>query len=224
MHPTETTAVTPLVELLGRSSSHFTRVAAIFAHELRVPFELVVVHDMKRTDAATYGENPARKLPTLRVDGALVFGTENICRKLAELARRSDATPCRVVWPEELAFDVSRNAQELVWHCMSAQVQLIIGTVLGKLPPDNLFFTKSKAGFEGSLEWLEAHLAQVLEKLPPDRDLSMFEVTLHCLLEHIAFRPVVSLDAHPALQRFVESYGARPSSRRTVYRFDPPGA
>ena len=36
---------TPLV-VVGRSSSQFTHVAAIFAHELGVPFELQVVHDV----------------------------------------------------------------------------------------------------------------------------------------------------------------------------------
>lgn len=123
--------------IIGRSSSHFTRVALMTAHELGVGIELVPIHDMARLEATHYAGNPALKLPTLRrADGSLLFGAENICRAIAELAaaQKTGSTP-PIVWPEDLRSDVSRNAQELVWHAMAAQVQLIVGTFLGKLPP-----------------------------------------------------------------------------------------
>ena len=62
-------------------------------------------------------------------------------------------------------------------------------------------------------------------KLPSPRDLSLFEVTLFCLLEHLVFRETLPLVPYPALLRFAAEFRERPSARRTTYRFDPePGA
>ena len=104
------------VHIIGRSSSHFTRVPMMFAHELGIPCELVPVHDLTAVDASVFAGNPALKVPTLRRAGSLVFGAENICRALADMAHAD----LRIVWPEELRADISRNAQELVWHGMGA--------------------------------------------------------------------------------------------------------
>lgn len=204
------------MELIGRRSSHFTRVALVFAHELGVPVELIPVHDITATDSDIFAGNPALKIPTLRREGSLLFGTENICRALAEQADPK----LRIVWPEELRSDVSRNAQELTWHCMSAQVQLVFGTVVGKLPTDNVFFAKGRAGFEGALRWLDSNVDVALAALPAERTVSLFEVTLFCLLEHLRFRGTLSVAPFPALGRFVGSFAARASARETAYRFD----
>lgn len=206
------------MELIGRSSSHFTRVTLMFAHELEIPFHFVCIHDLTATESQLFQGNPALKLPTLRRDGSLLFGTENICRALADSAPR----PKRIVWPEQLRTDLSRSAQELVWHAMAAQVQLVFGTVVSKLPADNLYFVKGRAGFEGALAWLEQHHAAALAALPAERDLSLFEVTLFCLLEHLVFRQTLPLEAHPGLAAFARSYGARSSAQKTAYHFDAP--
>jgi glutathione S-transferase len=191
----------------------------MFAHELGVPIALDVVHDLTSLEAATYGGNPALKVPTLHVDDGPLFGTENICRKLAEVAGRADDP--RVVLSHQVAADVVRSAQELVWHAMSAHVQLIIGVRVAELPVDNLFFTKTKTGLLGALGWLEERLETVLERLPMTRDVSMFEVTLFCLLEHIVFRPTVALDAFPRLRSFAAAFATRASAERTPFRPDP---
>jgi len=206
------------LRLTGRSSSHFTRVAAMFAHELRLPFELEVVHDLTNLDAATYGGNPALKIPTLHVGEAALFGTDNICRKLAEIAGR--ARDSRVVLSEHVTADLARSAQELVWHAMSAQVQLVVGIVFAKLPSDNVFFAKTKSGMEGALTWLEEHFERVLDHLPASREVSVLEVTLFCLVEHIAFRPTVQLSAFPMLRSFAAAFASRESAQRTVFRLD----
>ncbi len=208
----------PAVQLVGRSSSHFTRVAAIFAHELGVPFELVVVGDLTSLDAAVYGGHPARKVPTLRVGASVVFGAQNVCRRLAEIAGRGSDP--RVVWPERLTADVARNAQELTWLAMSAQVQLILGAGLGKLTPDNPFLVKTRAGLDGALAWLDERLTEALDALPPDRDVSLLEVTTFCLVEHLDFRRTMPTDAYANLRRFAAEFAARPSARRTAYRYD----
>lgn len=208
-----------IMQIVGRSSSHFTRMTLIFAHELEVPFELVPIYDMTQTGPEIYANNPALKLPILKRGDSVVFGAQNICRTLAENAPSS----ARIIWPEELRDDLSRNAQELVTHCMNAQVQFAFGIAVNKLPADNVYFVKARAGMQGALFWLEEHLSQALEKLPL-RDLSFFEVSLFCLIEHLRFRQTVELYPYSALQRFTDEFGQRPSAKNTPYRFDVPAS
>ena len=205
------------LQIVGRSSSHFTRLPRIFAEELRVPYELVPVYDMTALGADVFADNPALKLPVLRVDGRVLFGALNICRAITERAEPAR----RVVWPEALPDDLSRNAQELVWHGMATQVQIVMGTAVNKLPADNTYFAKARASLEASLIWLDVNLTAALGLLPP-RDLSVFEASLHCLVEHLAFRPTVAVEDCAALQAFSDAFAERPSARRTVYSFDPP--
>lgn len=206
----------PALRLTGRSTSHFTRVARMFAHELDVSVELEAVHDLTGLDAATYGGHPAMKIPTLHVGDEPLFGTENICRKLVEIAGRADDP--RIVLSHHVTSDVVRSAQELVWHAMSAQVQLVIGVNLAKLPADSVFFTKARLGMLGALAWLEERLDAVLAELPSPRAVSVFEVTLFCLVEHLVFRPTVALEAFPRLRGFAAAFGARASAQRTPFR------
>ena len=111
----------PLV-IVGRSSSHFTRVARIIALELEVACALQVVRDLMSTDVDDYGGNPALKIPSLRTSEGTWFGALNVSR---ELARRSNSTR-RIVWPEQLEGDLAANAQELVLSAMSTGVSLIL--------------------------------------------------------------------------------------------------
>lgn len=207
------------VQLVGRSSSHFTRVAAIFAHELEVPFELSVVHDPMSLDAVVYAGHPGLKIPILRAGESVIFGTENICRRLTEMAGRENDP--KVVFPEDVRADAGRCAQELVWQAMTTQVQLIVGTVFGGLPADNAYFEKAKVGLSGSLTWLDQQLAGVLSLLPEHRDLSVFEVSLFCLVEHLVFRPTVPIQTHASLLNFSSTFGLRASARKTAFRYDP---
>ncbi len=207
------------LRLTGRSSSHFTRVAAIFAHELHLPFTLEVVPDLASLDAATYGGHPMLKIPTLHVGATRVFGTENICRTLVEQAGR--AGDPRLVLAEHASDAVVRSAQELVWSGMSAQVQLRVGLAVAQLPADNVFFVKAAAGLTGAFTWLEGQLDDLRARLPAERELSLFEVTLFCLIEHVAFRPTVPLDPFPHLRAFAARFGVRASAQRTPFRFDP---
>lgn len=210
--------VSPL-RLTGRSTSHFTRLVRMLAHELAVPLELEVVNDLMSLDAATYGGHPALKLPTLHVGDAALFGTENICRALAGLAGR--ANDPRVVLPHQVTSTLVQSAQELAWHAMTVQVQLVIGVRIAKLPAENIFFTKATAGMNGALAWLDARLDPVLAELPSPRDVSVFELSLFCLIEHIVFRPTVSLESFPRLRGFAEAFATRDSAQRTPFQLDP---
>ena len=192
----------------------------MFAETLGVGYELQPVYDMTAIDADSYSSNPALKLPILRRGETALFGALNICRAIAETA----GTTADVVWPEELTDDISRNAQELVWHGMAAQVQLIMGTLVAKLPADNVFFVKTRAGFEGALGWLDVHLGEVLRTLRSERTLSVFEVSLFCLIEHIQWRKTLPFDRYRTLSEFAQAYAVKPAAMRTAYAFDvPPG-
>lgn len=206
------------LQIVGRSSSLFTRLPLIFAEELAVPYELVPIYDMTALGPEVYAGNPALKLPILRMQDSVLFGALNICRAIDERAER----PARVVWPEEQRSTLSRNAQELVWHAMAAQVQLVMGVQVGKLPADNVYFTKTRAGLEGSLQWLDAHVTNVIAELLTPRGLSVFEASLFCLIDHLVFRKTLSIESYPALVRFTQGFAERPSAQKTVYRFDTP--
>jgi glutathione S-transferase len=206
------------MQIVGRSSSLFTRLPLIFAEELAVPYELVPIYDMTALGPEVYAGNPALKLPILRLQGSTLFGALNICRAIDERAER----PARIVWPEEMRSVLSRNAQELVWHGMAAQVQIVFGQLVGKLPADNVYFTKARAGLEGALQWLDANMTDVMSELPAPRGLSVFEASLFCLVEHLIFRETLNVAPYPALVRFAQEFSARPAAKRTAYRFDTP--
>jgi glutathione S-transferase len=202
------------VQIVGRTGSLFTRLPLIFAEELGVPYELVSIEDLAAMEPGVYAGNPALRMPILRDADSVLFGAQNICRALAERA----AAPARIVWPEDLRDVLSRNAQELVWHGMAAQVQILMGTHLAKLPAENVFFVKARTGLEGALGWLDEHLADVLTSFPQQRSLSLFEVALYCLIDHLQFGPTVSVESHASLLSFARQFGTRVSAQRTAFR------
>lgn len=207
----------PPLAIVGRSSSHFTRLVRLFAHELGVACGFEPVYDLASMDPHDYAGNPALKMPVLKVGGQAVFGAENICRTLAEHA----PVPRRIVWPEDLRDVTSRNAQELVWHAMQAQVQLAFGTQVAKLPADSVYFAKTALGLRNTLAWLEERMPAVIAALPV-RDLSLLEAALFCLVEHLAFRDTLPLAPYPHLAGFARAFGERPSAQATAYAFDVP--
>lgn len=205
------------MRLYGRSSSHFTRVARLFAAEAEVAIEFVPVRDLMSLNPDDYGGHPALKLPTLHTEAGLWFGSLPICR---ELVACSD-THLHVLWPEDLTRPVAANAQELVLTAMGTGVSLILGKTTG-VPADNAHQAKLRASLLGAMEWLELNAGRAIATLAPDRDLSYLEVTLFCLVEHLAFREVLALDDYPELVAFAQRFGARSSAKATAYRFDAP--
>jgi len=200
---------------IGRSSSHFTRVARVFALELEVAHDFAPVLDLFSRQPADYGDHPALKLPVLVTDEGPWFGALASCR---ELARRADATT-RIVWPEQLAGRIASNAQELVLQGMATEVGLLmrsVGAAPGALPYDD----KARESLANSLAWLDAHLAAALDTLAPRRALSFFEVTTYCFLTHLPFREVLDPSGYANLSAFTRAYGERPSLRATTYHFD----
>ncbi len=201
--------------LVGRSSSHFTRVTRVFASELHVGYSLQVVPDLMSSDVVDYGGNPALRLPTLRSQAGAWFGALNICRELS----RQSSTELHVVWPEDLVQPVAANAQELVVQAMASEVALIMGG-LSAPSQGSAHQAKLRQSLLNSLAWLESNASEALASLPAGRDLSYLEVTLFCLITHLEFRQVLPLAAYPELTDFCQSFGKRASAVETQYRFD----
>jgi len=196
--------------LVGRSSSHFTRVTRVFAHDLGVAYTFQVVRDLRALESDAYRGNPALRLPSLVAPSGTWYGSLNICRELARLATRS----IRIVWPEQLRGAALANLQELTLQAMSTEVELVMNDA-----PQSALATKRRESLLGTLRWLEQNVDDALAELPP-RDLSYVEVTLFCLLTHLEFRKVLPTEPYARLRRFAEAFGERESAVATVFAFD----
>jgi glutathione S-transferase len=207
------------MRLFGRSSSHFTRIARIFAIELELALEFVPIRDLMSTDPADYGDNPALKMPTLETIEGQWFGSLGICR---ELTRNSELN-LDIVWPDQLETPLTSNAQEMVLQSMATEVALLMAKASG-VPADDAHQAKLSRSLLGSLQWLEDNAGAAIASLPPERDLSYLEVSLFCLVEHLESRAVVPTEPYPGLRAFAGRFALRSSARATPYKFDfPPG-
>lgn len=200
-------------QLIGRSSSHYTRVARLFALELAVPHEFQPVLDITTCEVTSYGANPALKIPVWVDAQGSLFGLENICR---ELARRSGQRE-RVVLRGDSTQRLVANAEELVLHAMSSEVILIMNALGGpeqKEPP------KVRVSMDNALAFLDTRWSEVLAALPAERSVSFCELALLAVLTHLPFRKVAEVSGYRSLLQFCQSFAERPSARATEYRFD----
>jgi glutathione S-transferase len=207
-------AMADLLTLVARSSSHFSRVTRIYAAELGVVYQFEPVYDLKPTDPWLFGDNPMLRVPSLRTPEGTWFGSINVCR---EFARRATVTS-KLVWPEDLVHPLSANAQEIVLDAMGTGVVIITARGAG-IPDDSPSLVKPLARLKAALSWLEANLDGALGLLP-ERTLSSLEVTAFCLLTHLNFRGLGTLDDTPKLRDFCDRFGARQSAQSTEYKFD----
>ncbi len=206
--------MTQPLTLVGRSSSHFTRIARIYALELDVPCDFSPVLEIASTSPQVFGDNPTLRVPSLHTPEGTWFGSLNVCR---ELARRSPRA-ARLVWPEDLTDPLSANAQELIVEGMAAEVNVVMARLAG-LSDEHPALEKPFARLRGSAAWLDTHLAAALTRLP-ERQLSFLEVTAYCFATHLEFRGFGSLASWPRLHAFAAAFGSRPSALQTGYHFD----
>lgn len=206
------------LELVGRQSSHYTRVTRIFAHELGLTPRLRPIHQLMSLDSQQFADNPALKLPILSVAGKPLFGTLNICRQLAELAGASDT----IFWPEDARGLLLMNAHELVAHAMAVQVEIVAHEFIEKRPADGVS-SKRRQSLRGTLRWLDAHWSSIHAAIPTGT-LSYLETSLFCLLSHLPFRNPIDIDGLAHLKAFADAFGRRESAIATPYQFDPPSS
>ena len=205
------------IRIVGRQSSHYTRVVRMLALELGIDAPLAPIFDLMSTDPATYAGNPALKLPALRVGEVVVWGSQNACR---HLARQIDGGEARVFWPEDARDPLLMNAHEIVAHAMAAQVEVVFHEIVSKRPPD-VASRKRRDSLLNCLAWLDAQLDAIHARLPRDK-VALLDLMLFCLLEHLPFRNPIDLSGMPSLTAFATTFGARASAQATPCRFDAP--
>jgi len=203
------------LELVGRSSSHFTRTARIFALELGVAHAFRPVFDMTKLEAENYAGNPALKVPILVDEQGPLYGTENICK---ELVRRAGGGAGRVLMRGDSGVRAIANFEECTLHVMSAEVSVIMTKAMGDGGPP----AKLTRSMENCLTYLDENLSAAFGALPADRTLSFVEVALFCVVTHLPFRQVMETARWTHLSEFCEQFGERESARRTPFRFDTP--
>lgn len=205
------------LEIVGRRSSHYTRLVRLLAHELDVPYALRPIHDLLSEDPAVYAGNPALKLPAARLGETTVWGSLNACRLVAVAANDGEA---RVFWPEQARGALLMNAHEVLAHVMAAQVEVVFHEIVSRRPPDATS-RKRRASLMLCLQWLDRHLDAIHAALPTDR-IALFDLGLYALLEHLPFRNPIDLSPMPQLVGFVATFGVRASAQATPYVFDAP--
>lgn len=203
------------VTIIGRSSSHFTRIARIFAEEFGINYSLEALRDLLSTDMSKYGGNPSLKLPALKIKDEIWFGSLPISRKIVNMSGLSK----KVIWSENLDDVLLSNMQEMVLTAMSTEVNLVMNKVSGNTD-ENPYQCKMHKSLVGTMNWLEDNIDEVIKKLPAERDISFTEVSLFCLIEHLEFRGVLNVDSYHRLGIFRKNFGERKSAINTGYHFD----
>lgn len=198
--------------IVGRSSSHYTRLVRMFALEAQIEFEFQPILDLMSLQKADYAGNPALKLPILVTSDGPLYGSLNICQALDGL---SPAAPA-LRWPWQMPDRVAANAAELVQQAMATEVQIVLNRLAG-VADDSPQQRKALTGMAQTLDWLDRHAEQFLQ---PDQRPGYLELALYCLLTHIPFREVMVLEPLPNLEPWREGMDRRDSARATVYRFD----
>jgi glutathione S-transferase len=204
--------------LVGRSSSHFTRVARMFALELGVTFTFRPVYDLTSLDIAVFADNPALKVPVLITETGPLFGAENICREIVRRAlakNKKGKKKSDIVMRGEMDSRLVANAEELTLHAMQTGVNIIVSKMSATAPS-----AKTMRSLENTLTWLDANVDAVVAALPEGRTISFVEVALFCLTTHLPFRSVMDVKPYPKLVAFAKAYGERASARETEYRVD----
>lgn len=209
--------MSPTLEIVGRRSSHYTRLVRLLAHELGVPYALRPIHDLLSEDPAVYAGHPALKLPAARLGETTVWGSLNACRLVAAAANDGET---RVFWPEQARSARLMNAHEVLAHVMAAQVEVVFHEIVSRRPPDATS-RKRRASLMLCLQWLNRHLDEIRAELPTGR-IALFDLGLYALLEHLPFRNPIDLSPMPHLVEFVAVFGERASAQATPYVFDAP--
>jgi hypothetical protein len=88
---------------------------------------------------------------------------------------------------------------------------------------DDVLFAPNVADTAAFAQALEpGPVDEALAALPAPRLLSFLEVAVFCLVTHLPFREIRSVDGYPRLVEFCRGFGGRAGARATEYAFDRP--
>ncbi len=193
-------------ELYGTPLSHFTRKIRILAAEIGVELDFLRIGGVLATSAATFGDNPLMRVPTLVHGGEMLIESDHIARFLVE---RYDPEDRLGVTSGKVA-DLNRLA--VANGIMDNEVSLILAKRGGLADIDGVaYFRKLKVAIESGLAWLD------LRTVPDEGPFDYRDVTVVSMWQHLAHYALVpSLDAYPRLAARVARFSDRPSVAATT--------
>lgn len=193
-------------QIYGTPLSHFTRKIRILAAEIGAGIDFVRIPGVLAASAATFGDNPLMRVPTLVHGGEMLIESDHIARYLVE---RYDPEDRLGVKSGEVP-DLNRLA--VANGIMDNEVSLILAKRGGLADVDGVaYFRKLKAAIELGLAWLD------VRTVPHEGAFDYRDVALVAMWQHLAYYALVPrLDAYPRLAARVARFADRPSVAATT--------
>ncbi|HET9990504.1 MAG TPA: glutathione S-transferase family protein [Kofleriaceae bacterium] len=192
------------MKLYATPLSHFSRKIRILLAELGVPFEWVRTPGVMDASAATYGDNPLLRIPTL-VDGEhTVIESDHIARYLVAKHDPRD-------WFGVASVEIDAlNRLAVTNGVMANEVTILLAKRGGLDISGAVYFAKLLAAIEQGLAWLDARIAA---DAPFDyRDIALISMWQH--VEH--YQLVTALERFPRIAARVAMFADRPSVATTT--------
>lgn len=189
------------IELFGTATSPYVRRVRIVLHELGRPYQLVDTSE-PAGQALMRDLNPLWKVPTLRLDGRVLFDSTVILRQLlktfghASLAVHDadNVEVGQVLTVTDGALDALINAFYLKKEGVSDQTP---------------YLQKQAARARAALEWLESEVHGPW--LARTHRFGLPEIGLITALDWMIFRKAYPVDRHPRLVEFLKQHQGRQS-------------
>jgi glutathione S-transferase len=191
--------------LVGTPLSHFTRKIRILLTELGVVYEFDRSRSVLAPEAAAFGDNPLRRVPTLVVGDEYLVHSDHIARWVVSTYDPGDRFGVRSERPADL------NRLAVINGIMDNEVVIILAKRAGGAAFDGgPYFAKLAAAIEESLAWLE--------RATPEHDAFDYrDVALVCMWQHVVhYASAPALDRFPRTAARVDRFAARPSVASTA--------
>ena len=188
-------------QLYGTPLSHFTRKLRVLMSELGVEFDFVRAPGVLATNAATYGDNPLLRVPTLVYGSDTVIKSDHIARYLVNQFDPTD----RLRVCSETVPDLNRLA--VVNGVMDSEVVLILAKRGGLTDLEGVvYFRKLMLAMENGLSWLD-------QRTVPDAETFDYgDICLICLWQHLVhYQSAPGLERYPRISARVARFVDRPS-------------
>lgn len=192
--------------LVGTPLSHFTRKIRILCAELGVDYVFDRSRSVLATDAAAFGDNPLRRVPTLIVGEDRIIESDHIARYLINAFDPGDRFGVR----SERISDLNRLA--VINGIMANEVVLILAKRGGLVDLESVaYFRKLVVAIDDGLAWLER------ETEPDHAGFDYRDIALICMWQHVEHYAIATgLARYPRIAARVAQFADRPSVASTA--------
>ena len=194
------------LRLVGTPLSHFTRKIRILLAELGVAYVFDRARSVLAPDAAAYGDNPLRRVPTLVAGDDRIIDSDHIARFVVARHDPADRFGVR----SERVADL--NTLAVINGVMTNEVVLILAQRAGLAQLDQVaYFGKLAGSIEDGLAWLD-------RSIDVERDAFDYrDIALVCLWQHLGhYAMTPGLDRYGRIAARVDRFAARPSVASTT--------